>query len=52
MGVFTCTTARAHGVRGWITPWLAALLAVATSHALAQDPTRLTLMVSGTAKMI
>ncbi|WP_449584303.1 ABC transporter substrate-binding protein, partial [Pseudomonas aeruginosa] len=28
------------------------LLAVATSHALAQDPTRLTLMVSGTAKMI
>lgn len=52
MGVFTCRSARARGVRGWITPWLAALLAVATSHALAQDPARLTLMVSGTAKMI
>ncbi|MEV8469997.1 ABC transporter substrate-binding protein [Ralstonia sp. UNC404CL21Col] len=52
MGVFTCRSARARGLRGWITPWLAALLAVAASHALAQDPTRLTLMVSGTAKMI
>ena len=56
MGVFTCRSARARGLRGWITalPKLvtSACLAVATSHALAQDPTRLTLMVSGTAKMI
>ncbi|WP_426396004.1 ABC transporter substrate-binding protein [Ralstonia sp. R-29] len=56
MGVFTCRGARARGPRGWITAlpkWVAAAcLAVATSHALAQDPTRLTLMVSGTAKMI
>ncbi len=52
MGVFTCRSARARGLRGWITPLLAAFLAVATPHALAQDPTHLTLMVSGTAKMI
>lgn len=56
MGVFTCRSARARGLRGWITPLLAACLAVAqtlaTSHAQAPDPSRLTLMVSGTAKMI
>ncbi|KHK49110.1 nitrate ABC transporter substrate-binding protein [Ralstonia sp. A12] len=39
-------------LRGWITPLLAACMAAVASHALAQDPTRLTLMVSGTAKMI
>lgn len=42
----------AHAASGLVTPWLAAFLAVAASHALAQDPARLTLMVSGTAKMI
>ena len=52
MGVFTCRGACARGLRGWITPLLAAVLAVATPHARAQDPTHLTLMVSGTAKMI
>ena len=56
MGIFTCRGARARGLRGWITalPTLltTACLAMATSNALAQDPTRLTLMVSGTAKMI
>jgi NitT/TauT family transport system substrate-binding protein len=52
MGVFTCRGARTRGPRGWITPLLAACLALAATHALAQDPTRLTIMVSGTAKMI
>lgn len=56
MGVFTCRSARVRSLRGWITPLLAACLALALGttapHALAQDPTRLTIMVSGTAKMI
>ncbi|MCO5400910.1 ABC transporter substrate-binding protein [Ralstonia soli] len=56
MGVFTCRRARPRGVRGWITPLFATCVAltqaIATPHAHAQDPTRLTIMVSGTAKMI
>jgi NitT/TauT family transport system substrate-binding protein len=55
MGVFTCKDAHARRFRRWVTPLLAACLAAAPlipSRALAQDPTRLTLMVSGTAKMI
>ena len=56
MGVFTCRgrvrNQRTRSPRGWITPLLAACLALAATHALAQDPTRLTIMVSGTAKMI
>ncbi|MHA6884966.1 ABC transporter substrate-binding protein [Ralstonia pseudosolanacearum] len=52
MGVFTCRSTRARGPRGWITPLLAACVMLAAPPLAADTPTHLTLMVSGTAKMI
>ncbi|CAH0447530.1 hypothetical protein LMG10661_03597 [Ralstonia syzygii subsp. syzygii] len=52
MGVFTCRGIRARGPHGWITPLLAACVMLAAPPLAADTPTHLTLMVSGTAKMI
>lgn len=52
MGVFTCRGTRTRGPRGWITPLLTACVMLAAPPLAADTSTHLTLMVSGTAKMI